>query len=345
MPIKNYYTVLGVESTATQDEIKLAYRKLVRQFHPDRNYGNPSFEEHFKLIQEAYDALKDPKKRDNYDARLAYDTYTSDPVEYVKFIKEQRNKPRKYKKPNPKKKKIRRKLIFNSGGAAIALIILAVGIFNVVTLKSSRTADVEQQPKALSIGEFTYEDSAPQLADEYYHKAINYFDERNFKLSLIYLQKALDVSPEDPKLYFNRGLIYYLKRKHKQALKDFNRTIKLDPTYENAYWVRAKLKYEMDDNKGAIADFTEAIKLDPYNDSLYFNRGLAYYYVGEYESAIADIDKAIELNPNQPQYYFDRGDAKEMSGDLNGTCSDWKKAKEMGYHSPEYKSKECIMSD
>ncbi|MFI7228532.1 molecular chaperone DnaJ [Nonomuraea angiospora] len=64
---KDYYAVLGVPKTATAEEIKKAYRKLARQYHPDTNQGDPTKETKFKEVSEAYDVLSDTKRRKEYD--------------------------------------------------------------------------------------------------------------------------------------------------------------------------------------------------------------------------------------------------------------------------------------
>src|SRR3954454_1787234 len=67
MDFKDYYSSLGVAKTASQKEIKAAYRKLARKHHPDVNQGDKSSEGRFKEINEAYEVLGDPDKRKKYD--------------------------------------------------------------------------------------------------------------------------------------------------------------------------------------------------------------------------------------------------------------------------------------
>src|SRR6266849_1053211 len=66
-PKHDYYDTLGVPRKAPADDIRKAYRKLARKYHPDLNPGDKAAEDRFKNVQEAYDVLSDPKKRRMYD--------------------------------------------------------------------------------------------------------------------------------------------------------------------------------------------------------------------------------------------------------------------------------------
>ncbi len=119
--LKNYYKVLGVPDFASYDEIRTAYRKLAKELHPDKNFGDRYYEERFKEISEAYNTLSDEDKRRRYDLKLKYGTYTF-PREkpFTRYRTQARTSSR-----SPKKKKFwdfERHQIAISGIVAIALI-------------------------------------------------------------------------------------------------------------------------------------------------------------------------------------------------------------------------------
>jgi molecular chaperone DnaJ len=79
MPSQDYYGTLGVSRNAKSEEIRKAYRRLARKHHPDLNPGEKAAEDRFKKIQEAYDVLSDPKKKQMYDQHGFYSANASAP--------------------------------------------------------------------------------------------------------------------------------------------------------------------------------------------------------------------------------------------------------------------------
>ncbi len=84
MAKQDYYDVLGIKRNAKPEEIKKAYRRLARKYHPDVNPGDKASEDRFKLTTEAHDVLSDPKKRKVYDQFL----FTNNCEQFARFVTE-----------------------------------------------------------------------------------------------------------------------------------------------------------------------------------------------------------------------------------------------------------------
>jgi len=67
MAKRDYYEILGVSSSCTEKELKVAFRRMAKKYHPDANRDDPEAEQRFKEVAEAYEVLKDPQKRAAYD--------------------------------------------------------------------------------------------------------------------------------------------------------------------------------------------------------------------------------------------------------------------------------------
>ncbi|MFN3196176.1 MAG: J domain-containing protein [Chlorobiota bacterium] len=86
MKIKNYYRILGIESSATSAEIKSAYKRLARKYHPDLHPDNPKIEKIFSEIKEAYDVLGDLDKRLKYNLLLSKSKRLMDEITRREYI-------------------------------------------------------------------------------------------------------------------------------------------------------------------------------------------------------------------------------------------------------------------
>jgi len=143
---------------------------------------------------------------------------------------------------------------------------------------------------------------------------------RNYDLSLRYLNSAINENTEYYKGYYNRGLLYAQTNRLNEALKDFTRAIELN-RYTKAYVGRANVYYLLHDYSKAIADANEVLKKEPQNPRANFTIANCYDDMNELDKAMNYYNLAIASNTTDASYYLRRaivyGKRKELNQSLN----------------------------
>lgn len=222
---QNYYQIFGVSQSATVDEIKKAYHRLAREYHPDVNPAKEAAEM-FKQITEIYTILTDPIGRGEYDRELA-----------------------KQSRPNPDIDVNEIKIKVNSQ-VNQALEFYQEG------LKKSKKLNYQE-----AIADYTQAiELNPKLVEAYYQRGFAHSQVSNTHEAFADYTEALKLNAKLPEIYYYRGLTRFKLANLNGSLEDFNQAIALKPDYGEAYYERGLVYQEMKETKAAIADFNRALE-------------------------------------------------------------------------------------
>ena len=147
-----------------------------------------------------------------------------------------------------------------------------------------------------------------------YNLAQEKYYAKDYNKAITYLDKAIQLNPEDSFYFMSRGSVKDTLGKHDDAMDDYNQAIKLDPENILVYDVRAHTKNHIKDYKGAKDDYSKILKLDPNNVEAYTARGKINLKLKNYQAAVEDFTEAIRLDPKDldanlsiAEYYRDKG--------------------------------------
>ncbi|MYF99977.1 tetratricopeptide repeat protein [Candidatus Poribacteria bacterium] len=170
-------------------------------------------------------------------------------------------------------------------------------------LTETKTESLQQWHKREVIRAVQYSN----IAQEKYH-------DKDYNQAITYLDKAIQLNPEDTFYFMSRGGVKDVLGKHDDAIDDYNQAIKLDPENVHAYNARGNTKNYIGDYKGAKDDYSKSIKLDPNNGEAYKVRGNINLKLKNYQAAFKDFTEAIRLDPQDldanlsiAEYYRDKG--------------------------------------
>jgi curved DNA-binding protein CbpA len=351
----NYYEILGINSTATEEEIKAAYKKLAKKYHPDKNAGNLFYEEHFKKINSAYQTLSNKEKRQRYDLKIVYGLRRkSNPVQKPGGNQERRYTYRPTAKKPPvtfEKKKLYKYTTITVGGFVlfITATIFFFNYMNSITAKEQLAEGIEMEKK-----------NQYMFAMQSYSSAIGY----DKKLIEAYLRRAdlrsrylLDYEgalsdyssaiknneTEDAGLYFKRAKCYLKLKKYEEGLNDLDKASEISPKWDSLYFYKGEINnYILKKYADAIINYDKVLSLNKNSQDAWLGRALSKQNNHDYSGSIIDFDSLINLNPDQGSFYYYRAFSKIAMKDTVAACNDWFQAERMlFYEARELLNKYC----
>lgn len=288
--LQNYYHVLGVNYNVTPQELKLAYRKLAKQYHPDVNPGDAEKEEMFKLVSEAYYVLSDSDRKASYDLSLLLG------LNEVYDELEEKERKRRYRQRRAayrgNYRPPRREPVTYSRTVYVAVTSLVV----VVALS------ILIIPFALSHYSSAY----------HYDKGLEYYQDKQYYAALNSLQHAIiDFGSKDIEaclLSANILMEQYGQYSYAIEYADMGLERASSPLDKvQLLYLKGMCLKRSGDYHGAIAQFETARQLWPEYDSLYYALGTTYAYgLGDFHAAKQALDQLVDVNSNFVEAYITR---------------------------------------
>ncbi|MDW8457383.1 MAG: DnaJ domain-containing protein [Cytophagaceae bacterium] len=345
MPV-TYYDILGIPATATQEQIKAAYKKLAKIYHPDKNQGSKYHEEQFKKINEAYQTLSDVKKKYIYDQQLlnpfftTYTGHTTPPNTSVKKHKARQNTHYTYVHSRPKKPNyFNLKINVFTCLYYFIMIMLVQFLYDYLRLNKANKYFAE----ASELHQYGYYDHAyekyakavelnPKLFEA--HKAmyrIDMLQRHDYKQAITKINNCLLLfDTEKDTLYFDRSMCHLKLNLKKLALKDLDSALFFNSRLDSAYYYRADILFEMGNYDMAITDYGRFLTFK-FSEQALLKQGLCYYYLTELPKAIHTYSALIKQKPKMGEAYYYRGMAHLSLQDTASACKDFTSSLTYGF--------------
>lgn len=343
---ENFYQILGVGPRATPEEIKAAYKKLARQYHPDANQGSKLHEERFKKIAEAYQTLSNSNKKDLYDLKLFYKTVTNrssspfgpDPA-YRGVPKTKREREREeYEKRRSTREAYReytgpppsRKISPNT----VAITLLVLGCVVMMLLWLGQIMNHLTAKSHLERGDYAMAlHFDPEYGEAYFAR---YKDRRRFtsnpKVQLFDLNLAVRyLDPPSGLVHFERARVYMRMDSLGQAEKDLRMSRNLLPNNDTIAFAMGDFQLFYRQNaKLGLAYYDSSLLLNPNHYEARFGKGYALFRLERFPEALASFDACLSKNPNDRRLYFYKGSVLLALGKTEQACFHLDQALTMG---------------
>ena len=352
------YDILGINSSATNEDIKTAYKKLAKKYHPDKNAGSTWHEEQFKSINQAYQILSDPSKRKHYDIIKEYEAFqrsnprpnpapkkTPDTVR--KTTHTNRTEPPRnsnnQRQPDSTKKKFQITIPETKINIlVISYYVVLIG-FGIFIMEFSKYKKIKEQyalaARYEKIGDYTNAEKVynniisidEELPEAYERRAMVKMHLKGFILEDLSKAIKYSSSPSDS-LFFKRAKCYYQLNDYTSAILDLdNILLNEESTIDSAYLYKANCNYHLNNFEGCIPDYTTYIASHPTSGESFSKRGFAYFQQRNYKKALSDYNVTINWERENGEHYFYRGLIKFALKDSTNGCVDITDSFLLGY--------------
>lgn len=330
-----YYSILKVSSSATQRDIKLAYRKLVQEHHPDVT-GNGD-EEYIKIINVAYETLSDPIKKTAYDRSLAASyqpttpNYTSGPTRPSHRNRYRPPTSYKYSQGSTSYIFSRKTQIIGWTATVVVLMLVVVAIMGMHYFASEHYFEEGMEAE---------HENNPEKALHFYQLAIRDWGGKNVEASIRsaeiskqlgayyymveFCERGLNNDPdsiESARLYYLEAFGYHKSQRFAKAEQAYLKSIQFKFNKDTVYHQLGAIYL----NK--LAKYSEAEKIYTYLLSAnsidlkdYYNRAICYQYLGEHDKAITDLLLVLEDDPYNGTTLFQLGRSYLALGKTEEAC-------------------------
>jgi curved DNA-binding protein CbpA len=351
---RNFYNILGINPTSSTQEVKAAYKRLALKYHPDKNPGNISAEELFKLVNTAYQTLSNPSKRARYDLKLKYQQ------EQQRILKRQYShqydssyqtrqpagvSERYYRTIRREDRSFSRKdwlitLSFVAGILAFSLLLKVV--MDYVTGEDRyKTALTYIENGKYTSAHRLLSDAIhfmPENADAYEARAkieLDIYEDYSAAIHDLNKVVALRQSPS-AQVYLMRGLSFQQLAQYQKAEKDLSYALELNKNLWSAYLARGEVRlFFLNKPKKAISDLSVFLKhAEPETDNwvaALTYRGFGFYKLKDYVGAEQDFRRALHVDKQNGRILYLLGRAEVAQQMSDSACAHFYEAYQLGY--------------
>lgn len=335
----DYYNILEVGYNASQEEVKLAYRRLAKMYHPDVNADDAEKAEMFKVVSEAYKVLSDEDRKAAYDLRLllgVYDDYLPD-ANRTYDTRSRSFRYRSYKRRDPVTYS---KKTYVAVSLFVLFVASAIWAVPVGLTWYSSAYNYEQGVERYNKGQYF-----PALNS--LDRAINDFGSKNteacalaatilmnhfgqYSYAIEYANRGLTMAKTDRekvKLLYVKALCLKAGANYYTALQQLEEAKLLEPGFDSLYYTIANIQaFHLDNYGPALENYNTLLQMNANFSDAYYERAYTYFRKGENHKAMQDINHYLSLNTEDGRAYLLKGELELRSGHRDEACYYIKKA-------------------